>query len=100
MKGPGVQHLALLTTGLIETLKKLRKESFKFLTVPHTYYEAVPTRVPGVTEIQAGGGVLGDLTYRERLGVDHECALGVLATVTSRPTPTREPNPSTSWTAR
>jgi D-serine deaminase-like pyridoxal phosphate-dependent protein len=45
--------------------------------------------VPGVTEIQAGGGALGDLTYRERLGVDHECALAVLATVTSRPTPTR-----------
>jgi D-serine deaminase-like pyridoxal phosphate-dependent protein len=44
---------------------------------------------PGVTEIQAGGGALGDLTYRERLGVDHECALSVLATVTSRPTPTR-----------
>ena len=45
--------------------------------------------VPGVTEVQAGGGALGDLTYRERLGVDHECALSVLATVTSRPTPTR-----------
>lgn len=44
---------------------------------------------PGVTEIQAGGGVWGDLVYRERLGVDHEFALTVLSTVTSRPTPTR-----------
>ena len=44
---------------------------------------------PGVTEIQAGGGVWGDIVYRERLGVDHEYALTVLATVTSRPTPTR-----------
>jgi D-serine deaminase-like pyridoxal phosphate-dependent protein len=44
--------------------------------------------VPGVTEIQAGGGALGDLTYR-RWGVDHECALTVMATVVSRPTPTR-----------
>jgi D-serine deaminase-like pyridoxal phosphate-dependent protein len=44
---------------------------------------------PGITEIQAGGGALGDLTYRERLGVDLECALSVLATVTSRPTPRR-----------
>ncbi len=43
----------------------------------------------GVTEIQAGGGVWGDLVYGERLGVDHEYALTVLATVTSRPTPTR-----------
>ena len=50
MKGSGVQHLALLTTGIMDTLKELRKAEFKFLTVPHTYYEAVPTRVPGVTE--------------------------------------------------
>ncbi len=50
MKGPGVQHLALLTTGLIHTLRGLRGEGFKFLTVPHTYYEEVPVRVPGVTE--------------------------------------------------
>jgi 4-hydroxyphenylpyruvate dioxygenase len=50
LKGPGVQHLALLTTDLMETLKGLRKKDFKFLTVPHAYYEAVPTRVPGVTE--------------------------------------------------
>jgi 4-hydroxyphenylpyruvate dioxygenase len=50
MKGPGVQHLAFLTTGLISTLKGLRSEGFKFLSVPHAYYEVVPTRVPGVTE--------------------------------------------------
>lgn len=50
MKGSGVQHLALLTTGLIDTLRGLRGQGFKFLTVPHTYYEVVPTRVPGVTE--------------------------------------------------
>jgi 4-hydroxyphenylpyruvate dioxygenase len=50
IKGTGVQHLALLTTGLMDTLTKLRTQDFKFLTVPHSYYEAVPTRVPGVTE--------------------------------------------------
>ncbi len=44
---------------------------------------------PGVTEIEAGGGVWCDVVYRERLGVDHEYALTVLATVTSRPTSTR-----------
>jgi D-serine deaminase-like pyridoxal phosphate-dependent protein len=44
---------------------------------------------PGVTEVQAGGGVLCDLNYRERLGVPHELALTVQATVTSRPTSTR-----------
>jgi len=60
MKGPGVQHLALETTGLIETLVSLRKQQFKFLSVPHTYYEEVPTRVPGVTE---------DLRELEDLGI-------------------------------
>jgi 4-hydroxyphenylpyruvate dioxygenase len=60
MKGPGVQHLALETTGLIDTLRKLRAAGFRFLTVPHTYYEEVPTRVPGVTE---------DLKELEELGI-------------------------------
>lgn len=50
LKGPGVQHLAFLTTDILETLPKLRRMEFEFLTVPHTYYEAVPARVPGVTE--------------------------------------------------
>jgi D-serine deaminase-like pyridoxal phosphate-dependent protein len=44
--------------------------------------------VPGVTEIQAGGGVFGDVLY-ESWGVAHPFALSVLSTVTSRPTPTR-----------
>jgi 4-hydroxyphenylpyruvate dioxygenase len=60
LKGPGVQHLALLSTGLIETLKGLRHRDFKFLKVPHTYYETVPTRVKGVTE---------DLNELESLGI-------------------------------
>ena len=50
MKGPGVQHLALLSSDLIQSLQLMKKRNFTFLTVPHTYYEAVPTRVPGVTE--------------------------------------------------
>lgn len=50
MKGAGVQHLALLTTDIQHTLGHLKKKDFKFLNVPHTYYEEVPVRVPGVTE--------------------------------------------------
>jgi 4-hydroxyphenylpyruvate dioxygenase len=60
MKGPGVQHLALLTTDIIQTLKELRKAQYKFLSVPHTYYEEVPARVPGVKE---------DLGTLEDLGI-------------------------------
>jgi 4-hydroxyphenylpyruvate dioxygenase len=60
MKGPGVQHLALLTTDIVSTLIDLKKKDFKFLTVPHSYYEVVPKRVPGVTE---------DLSELERHGI-------------------------------
>lgn len=49
----------------------------------------ITARQHGVTEIQAGGGVLGDAMYLQRFGVDHECALRIAATVTSRPTPQR-----------
>jgi D-serine deaminase-like pyridoxal phosphate-dependent protein len=44
---------------------------------------------PGVTEIQAGGGVFSDVHYQVDFGVDHPCALTVVSTVTSRPNPRR-----------
>ncbi|HWV34077.1 MAG TPA: alanine racemase [Thermomicrobiales bacterium] len=44
--------------------------------------------IEGVTEVQAGGGIFGDRFYRD-LEVPVIPALGVLVTVTSRPTPTR-----------
>ncbi len=59
-KGAGVQHLAFLTTDIMETVGGLKKLKYAFLNVPHTYYEVVPTRVPGVTE---------SLEELERLGI-------------------------------
>lgn len=44
---------------------------------------------PGVTEIQAGGGIFCDIRYRTEFGVRHDYALTVTATVTSRPTARR-----------
>ncbi len=44
---------------------------------------------PGVTEIQAGGGIFCDVMYKTQMTIDHEYALTVLATVTSRPKPFR-----------
>lgn len=53
-----------------------------------TYW--VTCTVPGVTEIQAGGGIFHDIHYAEHYGVpNHEFAMTIVATVTSRPTPTR-----------
>jgi 4-hydroxyphenylpyruvate dioxygenase len=59
-KGPGVQHLAFTTSNIVDSLTQFRKKGFKFLTVPSTYYEAVPKRVPNVRE---------DMTVLEDLGV-------------------------------
>jgi D-serine deaminase-like pyridoxal phosphate-dependent protein len=47
----------------------------------------ISSTVPGVDEIQAGSYVFSDTKYRS-VGVDFECALTVLASVISRPTPT------------
>lgn len=58
--GVGVQHLAFLTTDIAHTVSDLRAKGVSFLSVPGTYYETVPTRVPGVTE---------DLKDLERLGL-------------------------------
>src|SRR5690606_16728049 len=48
--GPGVQHLAMLTTDIISSLRHLRENQYRFLEVPHTYYEKVRQRVPDFTE--------------------------------------------------
>jgi D-serine deaminase-like pyridoxal phosphate-dependent protein len=47
------------------------------------------TAQPGVTEIQAGGGIFSDVRYRTKFLVDHPYALTVMTTVTSRPNPRR-----------
>jgi len=52
-----------------------------------TYW--ISARQPGVTEVQAGGGIFCDVHYRKNYGVDHEYALTVVTTVVSRPTPRR-----------
>jgi D-serine deaminase-like pyridoxal phosphate-dependent protein len=48
----------------------------------------ITSLIPGVTEVQAGGGVFGDVTYSE-WGAQTEPGLFILATVISRPVPER-----------
>lgn len=48
----------------------------------------ITAAIPGVSEIQAGGGIFGDVTY-QGWGVPFEPALFVQSMVTSRPTPQR-----------
>jgi len=44
---------------------------------------------PGVTEVQIGGAIFSDRRYREQYHMDFPFALTMLATVISRPSPTR-----------
>ncbi|TAK20758.1 MAG: DSD1 family PLP-dependent enzyme [Chloroflexota bacterium] len=53
-----------------------------------TYW--ITATIPGVTEIQAGGGIFADVHYAEHYGLpEHGFAMTIVTTVTSRPTPTR-----------
>jgi D-serine deaminase-like pyridoxal phosphate-dependent protein len=49
----------------------------------------ITARQPGVTELQAGGGVLSDVRYRDKYGVGLAQALTMMTTVLSRPKPSR-----------
>ena len=49
-KGPGVQHLALLTNDIITTVTKLREYGVEFLSTPDTYYEDLANRVGDIDE--------------------------------------------------
>ncbi len=49
-KGPGVQHIALMTPDIISTVGELREREVRFLKVPGTYYQDIPKRPFKVTE--------------------------------------------------
>ena len=40
-RGPGVQHIAMLSKDIVSTVDALRRRGVKFIRVPQTYYEAV-----------------------------------------------------------
>ena len=45
--GEGIQHIALGTDGIYETVEALKLKGVPFQTVPDTYYEQVDARLPG-----------------------------------------------------
>jgi len=49
-KGAGVQHIAVATDDILETVSTMRANGVDFLRVPDTYYEDVPTRVGHIIE--------------------------------------------------
>lgn len=48
--GPGVQHLAVATDNILETVAELRKRGIEFLQVPDTYYDDLLARVGHIEE--------------------------------------------------
>ena len=58
--GPGVQHIALATGNIIETVAALRDNDVSFLRVPPAYYDLLPDRVGQIKE---------DIRELEELGI-------------------------------
>jgi 4-hydroxyphenylpyruvate dioxygenase len=46
-RGPGVQHIALATPGIVTSVGAMRDRSVRFLTMPATYYDDAKGRVTG-----------------------------------------------------
>ncbi len=49
-KGEGIQHIAMTTDDIYETVRTLRQRGMDFMPTPDTYYERVNARVEGHTE--------------------------------------------------
>ena len=67
-EGEGVQHLAVATDNIIETVTNLRDRGVEFLRVPATYYETVLDRVGEIDEDLAPLQDLGILIDRDPEG--------------------------------
>lgn len=66
--GAGVQHIAVATDNIIETVTALKNRGVEFLTVPATYYDTVLDRVGKIDEDLAPLKELGILIDRDDEG--------------------------------
>lgn len=67
-KGQGVQHVAIATNNIIETVTELQSRGIEFLKVPATYYETVLDRVGKIDEDLEPLAKLGILIDRDDEG--------------------------------
>jgi 4-hydroxyphenylpyruvate dioxygenase len=63
-RGQGVQHIAMSTNNVQETIRVLQGQGFQFLKVPDTYYELLPQRIR-----EGGYQVTEDLKRIQELGI-------------------------------
>jgi 4-hydroxyphenylpyruvate dioxygenase len=66
--GPGVQHIALTTEDIIETVRALRYNDVSFLRVPQAYYDALPQRIGKIDQDYRELAELGVLVDRDDEG--------------------------------
>ena len=67
-EGPGVQHIAVATDNIIETVTQLRDRGVEFLRVPGTYYDSLLDRVGQIDENLEPLRELGILVDRDEEG--------------------------------
>ena len=48
--GPGVQHIALATNDILQTVSRMQAQGVEFLSVPHSYYTELQDRVGKIDE--------------------------------------------------
>jgi 4-hydroxyphenylpyruvate dioxygenase len=48
--GPGIQHIAIITDNIIDTVEKMSARGVEFLETPRTYYDTLRDRVKGFDE--------------------------------------------------
>ena len=67
-KGEGVQHVAMATANIVETVTQLRDRGVEFLQVPSSYYRDLISRVGAIDEDLAPLEELGILVDRDDEG--------------------------------
>jgi 4-hydroxyphenylpyruvate dioxygenase len=66
--GPGVQHIAMETGNIVDTVRAMRHNDVSFLTVPQSYYELLPSRIGNIKENIEELAELGILVDRDDEG--------------------------------
>jgi 4-hydroxyphenylpyruvate dioxygenase len=66
--GAGVQHIAMATGNIIETVQAMRHNDVSFLRVPQSYYDMLPERVGPIKENMDDLAELGILVDRDDEG--------------------------------
>ena len=67
-RGPGVQHIAMATNNIVETVSDLQRRGVEFLMVPSSYYDTVLDRVGTIDEDLKPLRELGILVDRDDEG--------------------------------